>query len=80
MVEREGKPVAIEAFVVPNVPVSDYKNLREFSFPLDTLETKLGFTIFPKLAKEALSQLCDIEKCQLLSKEIGDMNKMAKSV
>ena len=78
MVEREGKPVAIEAFVVPNVPVSDCKNLREFSFPLETLETKLGFTIFPKLAKEALSQLCDIEKCQLLSKEMGDMNKMIK--
>ena len=69
LVEKNNKPLAIGVFIIPNKPISDEKQLKDFIFPLDYLEEKIGQELFPEIQKADLPCLCKIESCKLLSRE-----------
>lgn len=61
------KEPLLEAFVVPNEPISKEKLLSEFRVPLDKLEKETGWKFHDKLDRNRISSLCTVEGCNMMS-------------
>lgn len=80
LVENHGKPLAAGAFVVPNAPIPDNKHLKDYQVSMREIEAFTGFTFFPKIDLNKLPNLCSRDSCQLLSKNMADLNIIMKNL
>lgn len=80
MVENYGNPVAVGAFVVPNAPIADDRVLTNFQVSLSEIENLTGFQFFPKIDVNRLSNLCSKDKCQIMTKNMADLNILKKNL
>ena len=80
MVEKDSVPFAVSAFVVPNAPISKGKQLSDFIYPLPLLEKRLGYELFPKVAKDTLQCLCKAENGILITDENTEMKLLTDNL
>jgi len=80
LVENHGRPIAAGAFVVPNAPIADDKVLTDYQVSLSQIENMTGFMFFPKIDMNNLPNLCSRDNCQLLTKNMADLNILMKNL
>lgn len=80
LVENRGQPVAVGAFVVPNAPIPDNKVLADYQVPTKQIEALTGFIFFPNIDVHKLPSLCAKDGCQLLTKNMADLNIIMKNL
>lgn len=80
LVENYGNPVAVGAFVVPNAPIADNRVLTDFQVSLSQIENLTGFEFFPKINVKRLSNLCSKDNCQIMTKNMADLNILKKNL
>lgn len=51
LAERRGSAFVTAGFVLPNRPIGDKKELREFQAPLDVIEKQSGLLFFDKVRR-----------------------------
>ena len=78
--ENRGKPVAVGAFVVPNAPIANNKVLTDYQVSTKQIEALTGFIFFPNIDVHRLPSLCSKDSCQLLTKNMADLNIIMKNL
>ncbi|WAQ94183.1 EXOG-like protein, partial [Mya arenaria] len=66
--DKLGEPVAMATFIVPNEPINFDHKLTEYQVPMETLEGVVGMKIIPKLDRQIVGDLCEIEGCKLMDR------------
>ncbi|XP_057314706.1 nuclease EXOG, mitochondrial-like [Hydractinia symbiolongicarpus] len=78
LIEKNHKPKAIGSFIVPNATISDQKTLQDFQVSLEEIEKLTGYEIFPKLDNNRVKDLCAVDDCKLIKKELLDLYNMTR--
>ena len=81
LVESNGTPVSLAAFVVPNKDIEETKTLKEHQVPLKELQRMAGLQFFPKLQlNKWIKDLCHGDGCKMMSKNDADLKHLRRSV
>jgi len=79
LVEKDGQPIAVSAFVVPNTPLPPSAKFTDFQVPLEELERLAGMQLFQLAGafKSANRDLCRVDelKCQLSRQDEERLSK-----
>ena len=81
LVEDNGKPRAIGAFIIPNQPISEEKTLLDYQVNLEEIEKHSGLEFFPNLSNlQRIGNLCLIDSCKMITKAMADMINLSRSM
>lgn len=78
LIEKNHKPKAIGSFIVPNAAIGDQKTLQDFQVSLEEIEKLTGYEIFHKLDNNRVKDLCAVDECKLIKKELLDLYNMTR--
>lgn len=72
LAEKGGSQPLLGAFVVPNQPISNDRQLPDFEVPINALTKESGVLFFSDKLISSAGNLCQVDGCKLLSKEFMD--------
>ena len=61
--------MAVGAFVLPNAPIPNDKNLKDFEVPVEAIERASGLEFAAKLPAVRRKKLCEEIACSVVVKE-----------
>jgi hypothetical protein len=72
LAEKEDSQPLLGAFVVPNQPISNDRQLPDFEVPIEALTKESGVLFYSENLTSSAGNLCQVDGCKLLSKEFMD--------
>ena len=66
-------PVAMGAFIVPNLPIGFSHTLKDYQIDIAHLERIAGLTLTPKLDRTKVKDLCSVDGCKLMDREAFEL-------